>query len=207
MRAFERPVTLGLVVGSRLFFNGAPALAAREQAIVQFEKLGVAIRTLPADATENGAVQSRKDAALYGDFFRSQRDDIDGLVILLPNFGDEVAIAECVSRAGLNVPILLQASNDDVDKVDVHSRRDAFCGKISVTNNFYQYGIRFTDTSLHTLDVSSELFGKDLERFAAVCREFNGGPFAVVSPEKSEPGCAAKAAERRSAKRRVFFPD
>lgn len=174
MRAFERPVTLGLVVGSRLFFNGAPALAAREQAIVQFEKLGVAIRTLPADATENGAVQSRKDAALYGDFFRSQRDDIDGLVILLPNFGDEVAIAECVSRAGLNVPILLQASNDDVDKVDVHSRRDAFCGKISVTNNFYQYGIRFTDTSLHTLDVSSELFGKDLERFAAVCRTVRG---------------------------------
>lgn len=174
MRAFERPVTLGLVVGSRLFFNGAPALAAREQAIVQFEKLGVAIRTLPADATENGAVQSRKDAALYGDFFRSQRDDIDGLVILLPNFGDEVAIAECVSRAGLNVPILLQASNDDVDKVDVHSRRDAFCGKISVTNNFYQYGIRFTDTSFHTQDVDGELFGNDLGRFAAVCRTVRG---------------------------------
>jgi L-fucose isomerase-like protein len=74
----------------------------------QFEKLGIAVKTLPADATENGAVQSRKDAALYGDFFRSQRDDIDGLVILLPNFGDEVAVAECISRAALNVPILLR---------------------------------------------------------------------------------------------------
>jgi L-fucose isomerase-like protein len=174
MGAFKKPVTLGLMVGSRLFFNGAPAVTAREQAIAQFGKLGIAVKILPVDATENGAVQSRKDAALYADFFRSQRDDIDGLVILLPNFGDEVAIAECVSRAALNVPILLQASNDEVDKVDVHSRRDAFCGKISVTNNFYQYGIRFTDTSLHTLDVDGDTFGEDLGRFAAVCRTVRG---------------------------------
>src|SRR5262249_23743952 len=108
MRAFKKPVTLGLIVGSRLLFNGAPALAARDQALAHFKRLGIAVKTLPADATENGAVQSRKDAALYGDFFRVQRDEIDGLVILLPNFGDEVAIAECVTRAALNVPILLQ---------------------------------------------------------------------------------------------------
>jgi L-fucose isomerase-like protein len=174
MRAFQKPVTLGLLVGSRLFFNGAPALAAREQAIARFGELGLAVKTLPAEATDNGAVQSRKDAALYGDFFRAHRDEIDGLVILLPNFGDEVAIAECVARASLDVPILLQASNDEVDKVDVHRRRDAFCGKISVTNNFYQYGVRFTDTSSHTMDVDGDPFREDLQRFAAVCRTVRG---------------------------------
>lgn len=174
MRAFKKPVTFGLIVGSRLFFNGAPAVAAREQALAQFKKLGIDVKTLPADLTENGAVQSRKDAALYGDFFRAQRDEIDGLVVLLPNFGDEVAIAECVSRAALNVPILLQASNDELDKVDIHHRRDAFCGKISVTNNFYQYAIRFTDTSLHTLDIDGETFAEDISRFAAVCRTVRG---------------------------------
>jgi L-fucose isomerase-like protein len=174
MRAFAKPVTLGLIVGSRLFFNGAPAIAAREQAIAQLKKLGIAVKTLPADATVNGAVQSRKDAALYADFFRAHRDEIDGLAILLPNFGDEVAVSECISRAALNVPILLQASNDEIDKVDVHSRRDAFCGKISVTNNFYQYGIRFSDTSQHTLDVDGAAFGGDLARFAAVCRTVRG---------------------------------
>src|SRR5581483_3990526 len=99
MHAFKKPVSLGLIVGSRLFFNGAPALAARAQAIAQFGALGLAVKTLPAEATENGAVQSRRDAALYGDFFRAHRDEIDGIVILLPNFGDEVAIAECVTRA------------------------------------------------------------------------------------------------------------
>jgi L-fucose isomerase-like protein len=174
MRAFAKPVTLGLIVGSRLFFNGAPAIAAREQAIAQLRKLGVNVKTLAVDATVNGALQSRQDAALYANFFRANRDEIDGLVILLPNFGDEVAVSECISRAALNVPILLQASNDEIDKVDVHSRRDAFCGKISVTNNFYQYGIRFSDTSQHTLDVDGDAFGGDLARFAAVCRTVRG---------------------------------
>lgn len=174
MRAFRSPVTLGLIVGSRLFFNGAPAIASRDQAIAHFHALGITAKILPVDATDNGAVQSRKDAGLYADFLRSHRDEIDGLVILLPNFGDEVAIAELVSRAALNVPILLQASNDEVDKVDVHQRRDAFCGKISVTNNFYQYGIRFTDTAFHTLDVNGEIFKEDLRRFAAMCRTVRG---------------------------------
>lgn len=71
-------------------------------------------------------------------------------MICLPNFGDEFAIAELVSRAKLDVPILLQASNDEVDKVDVHSRRDAFCGKFCVTNNFWQYGVPFAETTTHT---------------------------------------------------------
>lgn len=174
VRLIEKPIALGVVVGSRQFFNGAPALASRSEVVAQLDGLGISYLTLPADATENGAVQSRDDARLYARFFREHRDEIDGLVILLPNFGDEIAIAELLNMAGLSVPILLQASNDEIDKVDVHSRRDAFCGKISVTNNFYQYGVPFTDTSLHTCDVGSDLFRGDLDRFARVCRTVRG---------------------------------
>jgi L-fucose isomerase-like protein len=170
----RRKVTLGLVVGSRQFFNGAPCRAARDEAMAQLERLGVEIITLPFEATVNGAVQSIADAELYAQHFKTHRDALDGLVILLPNFGDEIAIAELVNRAKLTVPILLQASNDEVDKVDVHSRRDAFCGKISITNNFYQYGVPFTETTAHTMDVSSAAFGADLERFARVCRTVRG---------------------------------
>ena len=90
---------------------------------------------------------------------------IDGLVICLPNFGDEIAISELVNEARLDVPILLQASNDEIDKVDVKSRRDAFCGKFSVANNFYQYGVPFTDTTSHTCDVDGAEFAADLDRF------------------------------------------
>lgn len=169
-----RPITLGLVVGSREFFNGAPALETRKQIIAQLDRLGVAHFILPVEATKNGAVQSREDAQRYAKHLRAERDAIDGLVICLPNFGDEIAIMELVNDARLGVPILLQASNDEIDKVDVKSRRDAFCGKFSVANNFYQYGVRFTDTTSHTSDVDGEEFGADLDRFVRTCRVVRG---------------------------------
>ena len=71
--------------------------------------------------------------------------------------------------ADLNVPILVQACDDENDKVDLDSRRDAFCGKISVCNNLYQYGIPFTDTTLHTYSIYSELLAKDINKFAGIC--------------------------------------
>ena len=119
-------------------------------------------------------MQSREDARRYAAFFREQRDTIDGLVICLPNFGDEIAISELVNEARLDVPILLQASNDEIDKVDVTSRRDAFCGKFSVANNFYQYGVPFTDTTSHTCDVDGAEFAADLDRFVRICRVVRG---------------------------------
>jgi len=174
MRAVTKPLKFAIVVGSRQFFNGEPAIAARAQVLAQLERVGGEPFILPLQATENGAVQSRADAALYGDFFRSRRDEIDGMVILLPNFGDEIAIVEMVTRASLGVPILLQASNDEINKVDVHSRRDAFCGKISVANNFQQYGIPFTDTTSHTVDIDSDEFLEDLRAFSRICRTVRG---------------------------------
>ncbi|RYH09402.1 L-fucose/L-arabinose isomerase family protein [Tropicimonas sp. IMCC6043] len=173
-RISKRNVTLGVVIGSRAFFNGAPCRAAREETLAHLNRLGIAARILPFEATVNGAVQSIQDAKLYAAHFAEHRDEIDGLVICLPNFGDEIAVAELVSRARLNVPILLQASNDEVDKVDVHSRRDAFCGKLSVANNFYQYGVPYTETTSHSCDTGSAEFGSDLERFARVCRTVRG---------------------------------
>ncbi|EPX87490.1 L-fucose isomerase/related protein [Rubellimicrobium thermophilum DSM 16684] len=172
--AIRRPVTLGVVIGSRAFFSPAPCRQAREEVLAQLERLGIGALILPFEATQNGAVQSLADAQLYADFFRRHRDRIDGLVVCLPNFGDEIAIVELVNRARLNVPILLQASNDENDKVSVRERRDAFCGKISVSNNFWQYGIPFTETTWHTVDAGGPEFAADLDRFARICRTVRG---------------------------------
>jgi L-fucose isomerase-like protein len=169
-----RPIKLGLVVGSREFFNGEPALETRRQLLKQLDQIKVTSALLPVEATKNGAVQSREDARRYAAFIREHRDEIDGLVICLPNFGDEIAISELVNEARLGVPVLLQASNDEIDKVDVKSRRDAFCGKFSVANNFYQYGVPFTDTTSHTCDVDGPEFASDLDRFVRVCRVVRG---------------------------------
>lgn len=54
--------------------------------------------------------------------------------------------------------------------MSINFRRDSFCGKISVCNNLYQYGIRYSLTRLYTVDPDSKAFRADLRRFAAVCR-------------------------------------
>lgn len=82
---------------------------------------------------------------------------------------------------------MVQACDDENDKVDLDSRRDAFCGKISVCNNLYQYGIPFTDTTLHTYSIYSELLAKDINKFAGICRVVNGLRHARVGAIGARP--------------------
>lgn len=121
------------------------------------------------------------------ELFRQNRDRIDGIIVSLPNFGFEIGIINAISVADLNVPILVQACDDENDKVDLDSRRDAFCGKISVCNNLYQYGIPFTDTTLHTYSIYSELLAKDINKFAGICRVVNGLRHARVGAIGARP--------------------
>jgi L-fucose isomerase-like protein len=174
MNMFTRKISLGLIIGSREFFNGTLALQARREVIAQLDKLGIGWHILPVDATLNGAVETPEDVRKYVQLFDEQRKHIDGFVVLLPNFGDEIAIVETLHRARLNVPVLVQACNDELGKVDLRGRRDAFCGKFSVCNNLRQYGIPFSDTSSHTCDIASDEFAADLDRFARVCRTVKG---------------------------------
>ncbi len=170
VEATKTAVTLGVIVASRGFFNPAHARTAREQVTAELEALGIGYEILPADATPNGAVETREDTRKYAEFFRERRDRIHGLLVVLANFGDEIAVADTIRYSGLNVPVLLQAGNDRSDRVDIGGRKDAYCGKISVANNLYQYGIPWTDTTYHTCDVNSDTFRDDLRRFAGVCR-------------------------------------
>lgn len=174
MKMFDKKVSLGLIIASREFFNGTLALDARRDVIAQLDKLGIGYHILPVDATNNGTVETKEDVRKYVQLFDEHRHDIDGFVVLLPNFGDEIAVIETIQRSKLNVPVLVQASNDDLDKVDLRGRRDSFCGKLSVCNNLYQYGIDFTDTTTHTSDIASDEFAADLDRFARVCRTVKG---------------------------------
>lgn len=119
--------------------------------------------------------------------FRENRDRIDGIIVSLPNFGFEIGIINAISVADLNVPVLVQACDDENDKVDLDSRRDAFCGKISVCNNLYQYGIPFTDTTLHTYSIYSDLLAADINKFAAICRVVNGLRHARIGAIGTRP--------------------
>jgi L-fucose isomerase-like protein len=99
---------------------------------------------------------------------------MDGVIVTLPNFGDERAVAETLRIANLNVPVLIQATPDEAGRMTVRDRRDSFCGKMSVCNNLSQYGIPYSLTSLHTERPDSTQFRKDLDWFAGVCRVVKG---------------------------------
>lgn len=166
----------GVIIGTRAYFNSELARDVRKQLLKTITELGFEYVILPEDATPTGSssIETREDGLKVARQFREHRDEIDGIVVSLPNFGFEIGIINAISDAELNVPVLVQACDDENDKVDLDSRRDAFCGKISVCNNLYQYGIPFTDTTLHTYSIYSPLLAKDLDRFAAVCRVVNG---------------------------------
>ena len=166
----------GVIIGTRAYFNSELARDVRKQLLKTMDDLDIEYIILPEDATPTGSssIETREDGLKVSRQFREHRDEIDGIVVSLPNFGFEIGIINAISDADLHVPVMVQACDDENDKVDLDSRRDAFCGKISVCNNLYQYGIPFTDTTLHTYSIYSPLLAQDLKRFAAVCRVVNG---------------------------------
>lgn len=163
--------TFGLIIGTRAYFNSKLAIDVRKTLCEELEKAGYGYVILDVNETlTDGAMETLEDGKKCAQLFREHRDEIDGIIVSLPNFGFEIGIINAIARAELNVPVLVQACDDENDKVDLDSRRDAFCGKISVCNNLYQYGIPFTDTELHTYSIHSDLLMKDVNKFAAVCR-------------------------------------
>jgi L-fucose isomerase-like protein len=170
----RRPVTLAVIVGNRGFFPHHLALSGRKQVLEVLERAGIRAIITPEAATNVGAIESLDEARLCAELFRQHRDEIDGVLVTLPNFGDERAVANTLRFADLNVPVLIHAFNDDVANMDIQNRRDSFCGKMSSCNNLKQYGIKYTLTTLHTCDPSSPVFMADLQRFAGVCRIVRG---------------------------------
>jgi L-fucose isomerase-like protein len=163
--------TFGLIIGTRAYFNSDLAIDVRKTLIDVLEKNGYGYVILDeVDTLTGGSMETLADAQVCAKLFRANREVIDGIIVSLPNFGFEIGIINAISRAELNVPVLVQACDDENDKVDLDHRRDAFCGKISVCNNLYQYGIPFTDTSLHTYSIKSSLLLKDINKFAGICR-------------------------------------
>src|SRR5215212_2965144 len=100
--------------------------------------------------------------------------ELNIVLVMLPNFGDEKGVADTLRLAALDVPVLVQAYPDDLDRLNVERRRDAFCGKISVCNNLRQYDIPFTLTADHTVHPSAASFRTDLLRFIGVCKVRRG---------------------------------
>ena len=166
--------TLGVIVGNRGFFPSELCETGRQTILKVLEENGFRAITLRPEDTPYGSVETFQDAKKCATLFKQHRDDIDGVLVTLPNFGDERGVADSIRMSGLDVPVLVHAFPDDINRMSISSRRDSFCGKMSVCNSLNQYGILFSLTGSHTMDPESEAFGDDLRRFGSVCRVVKG---------------------------------
>ncbi|MBN1902024.1 hypothetical protein JW926_11940 [Candidatus Sumerlaeota bacterium] len=163
--------TFALFFGNRGFFPETLIEGARRELQTIVERSGYGALLLDPDATRFGAVETVEEGRRFAAFLDANRGKFHGVILSLPNFGDETGAVAALQDAG--VPILIHAYPDEIDKMDFAHRRDAFCGKFSVMDVFYQYGIPFTIFPPHTVAPDSNAFQRHLEDFAGVCRIVN----------------------------------
>jgi L-fucose isomerase-like protein len=181
-------VTLGVIIGNRGFFPTHLCEAGRKTILEVLEQQGFDVVILPETARQFGTVESIGDARACADLFKQNREKIDGILITLPNFGEETGIVNALKFAELNVPILVHAFGDDAKRMTIADRRDSFCGKMSTCNNLRQYGFKYTLTEFHTVDPTSDSFKRDLQKFGAVCRTVKGLRRARIGAIGARPG-------------------
>lgn len=166
--------TLGVIIGNRDFFPDKLVAEARTEILDLFKQLNITPIMLSDADSKLGGVETFAEAQKCAALFKKHADAIDGILVVLPNFGDEKGVADTIKLSGLTVPVLIQGYPDDLGKMDVVNRRDAWCGKISVCNNLYQYGIKYSLTTKHVVSPKDESFITDLKNFTATCRVVNG---------------------------------
>jgi len=188
MKNNEGNITLGIIIGNRDFFPDKLVGECKADLTKAFEKAGITPVMLNETDTKLGGVETFNDAQKCAALFRKNADTIAGVLVVLPNFGDEKGIAETLKLSGLNVPVLIQAYPDDLNKMDVVNRRDAWCGKISVCNNLYQFGIKYSLTTKHVVHPLDESFHQDLMNFKAVCRVVKGMRTVRIGAVGARPG-------------------
>ena len=166
--------TIGVIVGNRGIFPDSVARDGREEILALLKREGFDTICLTPEDSKFGTVESLADSTACGELFRRNADRIDGILVTLPNFGDERGIANAIRMSGLKVPVLVQAFPDKLDRLAMTYRRDAFCGKFSACSNLSQYNIPFTLTTKHTVSPDSLSFLEDLRNFGATCRVVRG---------------------------------
>ena len=165
---------LGVIVGNRDFFPDVLISEARKDLTKLFSELQIEPVWLSPEESKLGAVETWTDAQKCGELLRKNRDRIEGILVCLPNFGDEKGVADSIRLADTHIPILVQACPDDLDQFGLDRRRDAFCGKISVCNNLRQYRIPYSLTRDHTVAILDPRFREDLVQFVQTCKVVRG---------------------------------
>jgi L-fucose isomerase-like protein len=182
-----KTTTFAVILGTRDFFPAEPVRTSRREVLALLEEMGFEVVILDEADTPLGAVETWEQAKKCAALFRANQERIDGILVILPVFAPEKGIADAIQLSGLRVPILVQAYPDDPNKLQVERRGDAFCGKISLCNNLYQYGFPFSLTEAHTVLPTTDEFKAELVKFAGVCRVVKGLKSARIGAIGARP--------------------
>ncbi len=167
-----KKTTFALYFGNRGFFPGELISEARESMCKALDNNGYDYILMDENLTRYGAVETITEGKLFAEFLEANKGKYDGIILSLPNFGDENGAS--VAFKDVNVPILVQAFPDEMDKMDFAHRRDAMCGKLAMCNVLRQIGIKYTLTNSFCVHPLSQEFSEDLRTFAGVCRVVKG---------------------------------
>jgi L-fucose isomerase-like protein len=184
---FNAPI-IGVIIGNRDFFPDKLVAEARADVLQLCQKHNIKPIMVSAEDTKLGGVETHAEARRCADLFRQHREAIDGVLVVLPNFGDEKGVADTLRLSGLRVPVLVQGYPDDLDQLSPARRRDAFCGKISVCNNLHQENIPFSLTAQHVVRLLDPSFQADMQRFLSVCRVVKGMRNVRIGAVGARPG-------------------
>lgn len=164
--------TFALYFGNRGFFPESLIADARTELSNSLKKLGYETMMMDANLTRYGAVESPEEGRKYARFLEDNRGKFEGVILCLPNFGDETGAVSALQDCG--VPVYILAYPDELDKMDFKYRRDAFCGKFSIMDVFYQYQLPFTVFPPHTVHPFSSEFEVQIDTFDKVCKIVKG---------------------------------
>ena len=194
-----KKMTFALCFCNRGFMPGELIYGAREDMIKAVTDAGYDYIAMDAELTRYGGVETRDEGLLYAKWLKEHEGQYDGVIFSMPIFADENGAITALQDAG--VPILMQAYPDEIGKMDFAHRRDAFCGKFSVTDVFTQYQVPFTVLKPHVVHPLSAKFQENLRDFAAICRVVNGmkrftigciGVYKVGQKADDDPAVAEK---------------
>ena len=93
--------TLAVIVGNRDFFPDKLVTEARQDILALFAEMDIEAVMLDESATKLGGVETWDDAKRCAELFRQHADRIDGILVCLPNFGDEKGVADTIKLSGL----------------------------------------------------------------------------------------------------------
>ena len=159
----KKKMTFALCFGNRGFMPGELILGARDDMVKAVTDAGYDYIMMEEAASRYGAVETRDEGLQYAAWLKEHEGQYDGVIFCMPIFVDENGAIAALQDAG--VPILMQAYPDEIGKLDFAHRRDAYCGKFSVTDVFSQYKVPFTVLKPHVVHPLTPAFQQNLRAY------------------------------------------